>query len=546
MNQEYRDDAVSDVSAWKWAYHNKIRLQAGVYQVKGHAWQVELMDCQAMLRVCLKAAQLGMTEVEVLRTLHGMIKGRYPTGVLYLFPTSDDVSDFSKARFNPMIADNPELIGSYVKSTDSTNIKRIGTGMLYLRGAKLTQKVEGVKKDSSKLRSIPVDKVIFDERDLMEGGAIDMALERMSHSTVKEEVTFSTPTVPGYGVDAVHSESDQRSWFIQCGACNEWTCLELSFPDCIQNGKKCCMRCGEELDTDNGEWVAAYPGRERVGWHISQLNSPFIDPTKIVSLYHHPPNGNLQEVMNSKLGLPYIDAKDVLTKGDVYACCGLDPIRGGDSGPCAMGVDVGSLLHVVIGKKLSKKRKVILYIGKVAEFSDLHDLAKKFNVQTAIIDMYPETRKVREFRDDEDYDVFGCQYRDDLTKDELLDTEAKIITVSRTEICDRTHDAIKTLGYELPRRTPELEEYAASLASTFRMLEERSGGGYVYRYKKSDIDHFRHATNYFELASELVPDVEQLKAALLRGDSLAARAQNLKVDTHGNPEYDPLTDGMRN
>jgi len=542
---EYRDELVADASAWKWTFHNKIRLQSGEYKLRGHMWQVEPMTDVSRRRCSKKGAQLGFTEVEVLRTMHGMIRGNYPSGCLYLFPTNDDVSDFSKARFNPMISDNPEHIGVHVQSTDSTNIKRIGKGMLYLRGARLTQNIEGKKKDSSKLRSIPVDKVVFDERDLMEHEAVAMALERMSHSSVREEVTFSTPTVPNYGIDALYSESDQRVWMIKCLKCNKRTCLELSFPDCIQDGKKCCMSCGAELDTDNGDWVARYPDRELVGWWISQLNSPYIDPAEIVNLYYNPPNGNLQEIMNSKLGLAYIDSSDVLTRGDVYACCGLDPIVNGDSGPCAMGVDVGKQLHVVIGKKLSAKRKVILYVGRVPEFEDLHDLAKKFNVHSAVIDMYPETRKVREFRDAEEYDVFGCQYRDDLLKDELIDKETKLLTVSRTEICDSTHNAVKKLEYEIPRRSPEIELYAESMASTFRMLEEKKDGSHIYRYSKSDIDHYRHATNYFELAVAMVPEVEIIKAAFAKGDSLEARAANLMVGISEGIGYDPLTDGMR-
>jgi len=142
--------------------------------------------------------------------------------------------------------------------------------------------------------------------------------------------------------------------------------------------------------------------------------------------------------------------------------------------------------------------------------------------------------------------VFGCQYRDELTKDEIVDTEAKILTVSRTEVCDLTHDAIKKLEYELPRRSPEIELYAEGMASTYRMLEEKKGGGHVYRYSKSNIDHYRHATNYFELAIAMVPEVEIIKAAFSRGDSLEARARNLMIGVPDKQSYNPLTDGMRN
>ena len=73
-------------------------------------------------------------------------KGRFQH-IFDLFPTGDDVSDFSKARFGPLIADNPQTIGIYVKSTDSTNIKRIGSGMLYLRGARLSANMIQAQRD---------------------------------------------------------------------------------------------------------------------------------------------------------------------------------------------------------------------------------------------------------------------------------------------------------------------------------------------------------------------------------------------------------------
>src|SRR5208283_3817541 len=154
---------VANVDAWYWAHVNKIELQAGIFTTAGHEYQIEPMQSTARVRVMKKGAQLGFSEIEVLRSLHGQINGRYPTGILYLFPTGDDVSDFSRARFNPLIANNPAVIGRYVRNTDSTNIKQIGPSMLYLRSARATTLIEGLKKDASKLRSVPADKTVFDE-----------------------------------------------------------------------------------------------------------------------------------------------------------------------------------------------------------------------------------------------------------------------------------------------------------------------------------------------------------------------------------------------
>jgi hypothetical protein len=59
--------------------------------------------------------------------------------------------------------------------------------MLYLRGARATGKIEGIKKTSSQLKTVPVDRIIFDEVDEMDPAMIDLALERLSHSKIKEE-----------------------------------------------------------------------------------------------------------------------------------------------------------------------------------------------------------------------------------------------------------------------------------------------------------------------------------------------------------------------
>ena len=94
------------VNAWYWAYFNKIKLQAGVFELKGHEYLIGPMTSKAHKKVTKKGAQMGFTEGEVICDIHGMIVGTYLKGVLYLFPTDDDVSEFSKSRFKPLIQNN--------------------------------------------------------------------------------------------------------------------------------------------------------------------------------------------------------------------------------------------------------------------------------------------------------------------------------------------------------------------------------------------------------------------------------------------------------
>lgn len=501
-------EEIAAVNAWYWSWWNKIKLQASIFTLEGHEWQIQPMTSEHKHRVARKAAQLGWSELEVLRTLHGMIHGQYPAGCLYLFPTGDDVSDFSKARFNPLIADNYQAIGRYVKSTDSTNIKRIGKGMLYLRGARLSSVIEGAKKDSSKLRSIPVDKLVLDERDLMANEAIDMAKERMSHSLVKEYASFSTPTIPDYGIDKEYQESNSLVWMIKCRKCNKYTCLELEFPDCIsETGLRLCSKCRQEIYPMDGEWVAKHPERkDSEGYYISQLNSLYIDPGDILRLFNNPPEGNIQEVYNSKLGLAYIAAENRLTMNDVYACCGQDMMATKSTGPCAMGVDVGKMLHVVVGGKLADERFKLLHFARVSSFNDIHDLAQRFNVRCAVVDIEPETRTCRDFQKAEPYEVWLCDYNDNPGTGTRWKEDDKTISSYRTEICDTSHHLVSKQGrLVIPRKCDEIEQYALEMSNIAKVLEEdKETGSRQYRYRKLGDDHYFHATNYFCLAAHRV------------------------------------------
>jgi hypothetical protein len=80
-----------------------------------------------------KAAQMGITSKAMLKAVYGARFKGY-RGILYLFPSRSDVTDFSKGRIDPLIDENPETIGKWVRDTDAANIKRIWDAFLYLRG----------------------------------------------------------------------------------------------------------------------------------------------------------------------------------------------------------------------------------------------------------------------------------------------------------------------------------------------------------------------------------------------------------------------------
>ena len=500
---------LEDIVPWA----ESLLLDGRPFSLVGHEYQRDILTETATRQCFLKGAQVGITSIQMLKALYGLISGLYPQGVLYLFPSRNDVQDFSRGRFSPLINDN-DHIARHIQDTDAQGIKRIGRSMLYMRGARSTARIQGMKRSATQLKSIPVDKVIFDERDEITNDMVDLALERMSHSTIQEEIYLSTPTIPGYGVDALFQGSDQRHFFLKCSKCGGETCLELEFPGCLEelsDGKviRLCQRCrNSEIYPRDGFWLPLYPDRskEMVGWRISQLNSMFVDPAKILRLYLDPPNGNLSEVMNSKLAKAHIAAENRLTVSEVLALCSDETSKQSDTGPCFMGVDVGRLLHVVIGKRHIGKAGQIVHVGKYEKFSDLNSLMRKFNISRCVIDALPETRLAREFANQHRGKVFCCFYQEHQKGSYNWNERELTVSANRTESLDASHNELSKGDIVLPAEDDALHEFARHCSNVARVLQtDPDTGSSRYVYLQTGDDHFRHASNYECMARQNGP-----------------------------------------
>ena len=178
------------------------------------------------------------------------------------------------------------------------------------------------------------------------------------------------------------------------------------------------------------------------------------------------------------------------------------------TGPCAAGVDVGTLLNVVIGHRAGAKKAKIVKVARVSSFNDVHDLFTRFNVKSVVFDLKPETRKVREFCQAVPYPAYGCVYSEEQRGDASWDDNNNVVAVNRTEILDATHNMVTSPGgLELPRKSNEVEVYAKQMCNTAKVLEEHPKTGvktYRYKGKVGGPDDYRHATNYFKLACEFV------------------------------------------
>jgi len=498
-----------------WADAMGIRVQSGLFTFDEHEYQIEPMTDCSRIKVMKKGTQVGGTEGEVLTNIHGLIHGHYPRGVMYLFPSEADVIDFSKTRIKDLQLNNPLTIGQFVGHTNASDVRRIAESYMYFRYASLTKNVQGLAKQSTRLRSTPVDKVVYEEFDLHEPGSEEQAEGRKGASDIDESVYISNPTVPEFGIDLKFMLGDQRHRWVWCPKCNKHTtCLELHFPDCvIDYGGDVyygCIKCKGKLNRHKGEWVAHERTNEFPSWWISRFQSfSAAGSAERIIKHYNDPHTDTANFNRMVWGKAYVDAAHRLTPQMVYSCCGADGMISRHPGPTVMGVDVGKVLNVVIGQKINEKARKILWVGRVDSFADLHDLGKCFNVKCCGIDFEPETRKCRDFRDQESYAVYLIDYVERKQNEVKVDEDKGIVTLSRTELCDATHGLIANCLLEIPRRCKEVELFAKQVSSLIKVVDTNAKGFVRSWYVRTGTgdgsqDHYRHALNYFEQACNYV------------------------------------------
>ncbi len=527
-----------------WALCNEIKLMGNTtFTLDGCRYMQQIMRDPSRFMAVMKGAQARITTAFMLRCIHSLKYGLYPKGVIYYFPSRDAVEDFSKTRFTPLINDNP-CIKKHLKSTDSVFVKRVGKSFLTLKGGTATKVLKGRKKDSMSVRSTPADEVIRDERDLFDDDMVEMTKDRLLDSVFKREVDLGTPTMPDFGIAKVYALSDQKNSMSKCEACDGYTCLVDEFPNCVKYKREtthvnyepyfACIKCGKEIPVLDQEFVAKYPDREISGYHIPHLITPHCELKLVMSRWEEAQvdGSKLGTFYNSILGLPYIAAEDRLTESDVLACCGGDMMRTEASiSETAMGVDVGKGYHtVVIGEKIDAKRAKIVYMCRVKGFSAVHDIAKKYNVKSAVVDIRPYEESFSKFQNDEPYRVFGAEYKDKQREFLKTDEKAGVYSLLRNQIFDKTHFWIKNGMVEIPRKCAEVEEFAKQMCNCAKILEETEQGDRVYRYIKLGPDHYRSAMNYLYMALGDLTAYQGMAAVGYGGGT--------------GPSYDPLEWGL--
>jgi len=464
---------------------------------KEHQFLADIYKDKSKDIVVQKSAQMGLTTFGINRAL--WFADTNNVSIIYTFPTSGDVSEFSRARVSPIIQASPHLLGR-TENIDAVELKQIGDSFIYFRGTW----------NERQALSIDADMLIHDETDRSKPEVISMYRERLSHSKYKYVIHLSNPSIPEYGINALYNRSDRKKWFITCPKCGEKQVLK--YPESIQEGRighneiyYKCLFCGERLsdeDRRGGRWIPTNPGSKISGYHITQMMAPWISAEDIIIKREN--EKWLQTFYNFVLGEPYAGENVPIKRLDLLEC-----IQAGyempDSSPKGtyMGVDQGDNLHITIWLKEGNTKKLV-YFGVKDDFEELPDLMVKYKVVSCVIDAMPNKHSARRFALQFPGKVWLCYYNDN-QKEKIIWKEDKEkrefrVVAHRTETLDTLADEIQNKNIILPKLTQDLETYIRHLCALAKEKVDKPDGTYVFNYIATGEDHFAHSSNYGMIA----------------------------------------------
>lgn len=524
-----RRSAVTTCSKWSERYRVMGEPFPGSWSFDHHPWLLEMHDADCETLVGQKAAQLGYTEFAINVAFYFMdIRS---LDVLYILPTSSDASTFSSARFDPALSLSPYL-KDFFSDVNNVSLKRAATSTLYVRGSH----------SKSKLKSVPTAIVIFDELDEMPDYTVPLALERQSGQLFTRTIMLSTPTIQGKGINAAFRNSSEEYYNFKCPSCSRFIRLveanleihgETVTDPAIERSRLKCLKCDATLEhkdkvnflrhRDRGgsaHFVPTHLQRNDRGVHVSQLYSmaKVGQPRNLAlsAIKARTDPSYAQEWYNSKLGLPYTAPGAKLTDEQITSCLSSSN-RGDINTNCirTMGVDVGSVLHIVVKEWYQRhpktpeltlndcfEPKVVLdktSSGSMNDFDEAAELFQQLQCRAGIVDGEPERRMAQQFAMKLQGRVLLCDYQySQRGRSVTHDKEENVLKVNRTSWLDLSLGRFRNRTVTLPFNISQM--YKDQIKSPTRVLRTDKYGQSYAIYVNEGPDHFAHADVYAEIA----------------------------------------------
>ena len=189
----------------EWAVTN-IQLPKGAkWDFSDRKWQLDILNDTSKKIVCRKPTQVGMSTVFLIKMLH--FADENACRLLYTLPRQDDVYDMVNSRLHDIVTESP-YVRTAISEVDNVRMKKFKKSWLHFIEMSVPP------------RMLDADWMVNDEVDLSNQNNLQQAVSRLDASKYNTHHQISTPTIEGYGIDALYEISDKKQWFVQCGYCN--------------------------------------------------------------------------------------------------------------------------------------------------------------------------------------------------------------------------------------------------------------------------------------------------------------------------------------
>jgi hypothetical protein len=450
------------------------------------------------------------------------------TTITYTAPRNEQTTRFVNDRFRKAIADSVGgiLEGSVDGKRDAKTAIGLSNKTVYYFGSAWA--------DGDALRGIAGDIVFFDEVQDITQTAIESIEKSVSHSEIHDPKTelngkciyTGTPKQKGSYYDRVlWGQSDQKKWNVVCESCghNQFMSMKNVM---VQNEETederryfGCLKCKEELNRENGHWVATKPQNKMYSAYLfNQLNMSWISANQI---YRDFITMDSMTFHNEVLGEFYSGSAQPVTIEDVLACTDKHmALKTRSLVPTCMGIDYGSggksKTIITIGHSgyIHGEKKIIIDYVENCPIENIEELLahimtlkERFMVEKIVGDIgygAYQAQKLYEAYGREAIAMRYTSYINDPKKREYKGNHT--LQVDRTFSMDKLIDLFKKRLLVIPYQKPDEVEYYFDHYTAIEMIFTESNtqtGRKLYDHSTPD-DAF-HSLNYLR---EAIADIE--------------------------------------
>lgn len=506
---------------------SRTTLEGTPFSFKDHEYQLRILQDTSREINIKKCSQVGISELAVRRTL-GILDVLSDIHVIYTLPTSKFAAQFVKTRIDPVIESSEHLRARANPAVSSVEMKQIGSSYLYIKGTVGT----------SAAISVPASLLVHDEVDFSDQEVLSNYQSRLTHSRYKMKFKLSTPTVPGYGIDAEFKRSRRFFNFCKCDHCGHQFLPDyfehVKVPDYdgdlreitketlhlvrYQEAEVLCPRCGRapDLSPEHREWVVENPYEAHVaaGYQISPFDAPkVITPGYLIEASTK--YKRYIDFINFGLGQCAEDRDNTFTAAELEAL--FVPGETPKFASYVIGVDCGLTMHIVIAGVTSDDVMHIVHMERVplSRFMDRYvELCAQFSFSNGVFDSQPYVDLVMNVQKahqkiygavyvrTRSTELFTVREREDDPEENKLGI--RLVSVNRNKALDVLMDDLRKqkILVSLNKCGHEKEAWVEHLTDMKRVQKFDPNDELFFNWEKSNDgnDHYHHATLYCFIA----------------------------------------------